>query len=151
MTAVCAFAQVTNPIITNTTTTTSSLPPVGIGSTETVQVILANTNSSAGASPCSGSVSFYDVSGALIGSATSYNLTAGETTQVSLPYAAAGSASPRALVRAMVSLTTFSPDTACSLSYSLAVFDTITGATHAVIVNVARISGGSATPVARHL
>ncbi len=139
---ICAFGQIINAN-TFTTTPSSSFPPVGIGTTETVQVILSNTAAvpaGNGLTPnepapsCSGSVTFYNSSGAMIGTATSFTLTSGQITQVSLPYASAGSASVRALIRAVVSLnTTFPGFTPCSLSYSLAIFDTVTGVTHAIV------------------
>jgi hypothetical protein len=138
---ICAFGQI--PINPFTTTPSSSFPPVGIGSTETIQVILSNTAtalsnpaivSNEPAPSCTGSVAFYNASGTIIGTATSFTLTTGQISQVSLPYASAGSTSVRALVRAVVSLTTtFPKPTPCSLSYSLATFDTATGVTHAIV------------------
>jgi len=139
---ICAFGQIS---ATNgfATTSSSSFPPVGIAGTETVQVILSNTATvpSSGtltpgepAPSCTGSVAFYNASGTIIGTATSFTLTSGQISQVSLPYASAGSTAVRALVRAVVSLTTtFPKPAACSLSYSLATFDTATGVTHAVV------------------
>jgi hypothetical protein len=134
--AIGAFGQITPNV---TATTTSHLAPVGIGGTETAQVILTNTaaNSSRGtAASCTGSVSFYNASGAPIGTATSFTLVSGQIEQVSLPYASAGSALPRALIRAVVSLTTtFAAPAPCSLSYSLGTFDTTTGVTHAIVTD----------------
>jgi hypothetical protein len=142
---VCAFGQIAivNPI---STTSSSSFPPVGIAGTETVQVILSNTATvpangltpNESAPSCSGSVAFYNASGTIIGTATSFTLTSGQISQVSLPYASAGSTSARALIRAVVSLTTTLPKpTPCSLSYSLATFDTATGVTHATVTGAA--------------
>jgi hypothetical protein len=142
---VCAFGQI--PINPIATTPSSSFPPVGIGSTETIQVILSNTAtalsnpaivSNEPAPSCTGSVAFYNATGAIIGAATSFALTSGQISQVSLAYASAGSTSVRALVRAVVSLTTTFPKTTpCSLSYSLATFDTATGVTHAIVTGTA--------------
>ena len=158
MMTVCAFGQF-NPTNGFTTTSSSSFPPVGIGSTETVQVILSNTAtalSSPGfvsnepAPSCKGSVAFYNASGTIIGTATSFTLTTGQITQVSLPYASAAPTSVREMIRAVVSLTTTFPGPApCSLSYSLATFDTATGATHATVTG----TGISAimTPLLGHL
>jgi hypothetical protein len=145
--AVCAFGQFSN---TFTTTSSASLPPVGIGTTETVQVILTNTATNSSATPaaanepapsCTGSVAFYNATGAIIGAATTFTLTSGQISEVSLPYASAASASVRELIRAVVSLTTTFPGAApCALSYSLATFDTATGETHAIVTGTG-ISG----------
>jgi hypothetical protein len=155
---VCAFGQFSASANTQSSTAATSLPPVGIGSTETAQVVLTNTASAAStgtstASPnsavapsCTGSVAFYNASGAIVGTATSFTLTSGEISEVSIPYASTASTSVRELIRAVVSLTTTFPAPApCALSYSLATFDTATGATHAIITG-AGISG-IATPV----
>lgn len=146
--AICAFGQSGTPTPASTTRT-SSLPPVGIGVTETVQVILTNTATSSSkgtAASCAGSVSFYNASGTMIGTTESFTLASGQIEQVGLPYASAGSTAVRALVRAAVSLTTMFPSSApCALSYSLATFDTATGVTHAIVIGtgIAQI----ATPV----
>jgi hypothetical protein len=156
---ICAFGQSNN---TFTTTSSSSFPPVGIGATETVQVILSNTatgsSNSSGLSnvsdepvpSCNGSVAFYNASGTIIGTATTFTLTTGQISQVSLPYASAGSTSVREMIRAVVSLnTTFPGATPCSLSYSLATFDTATGVNHAIVTGTG--ISGVATPLAGHL
>ena len=155
---VCAFGQF-NPTNGFTTTSSSSFPPVGIGTTETVQVILSNTAtvpsnaavvSTEPAPSCKGSVAFYNASGTIIGTATSFTLTTGQISQVNLPYASAAPTSVREMIRAVVSLTTTFPGPApCSLSYSLATFDTATGATHAIVTG----AGISAilTPLLGHL
>jgi hypothetical protein len=138
ITAVSVWGQFATTT-TTTTTSTSTLPPIGIGTTETAQVILTNNATSAlteGTAPsCTGSVSFYNASGSIIGSATSFTLGAGQINSVNLPYASTAVSTPRALVRAVVSQTTTLPNPApCSLSYSLATFDTTSGVTHTVIV-----------------
>ena len=155
MLAMCAFGQGIPPVLSLTTTRTSNLPPVGIAGTETAQVILTNTAASltsgvpggtstttVPAPSCTGSVSFYNASGKLIGTATAFTLTSGQIEPVSLPYASAGSSAGRALIRAVVSLTTTLPAPApCSLSYSLVVFDTTTGVTHAIVTD-SGLTGG---------
>ncbi len=77
ITAVSVWGQFATTT-TTTTTSTSTLPPIGIGTTETAQVILTNNATSAlteGTAPsCTGSVSFYNASGSIIGSATSFTL-----------------------------------------------------------------------------
>jgi hypothetical protein len=149
--AVGAFGQISIVVSpTFTTTRTSNLPPVGIGGSESAQVILTNTAANpatscaslfgciqpVGAPSCTGSVSFYNGAGTLIGTATSFTLTSRQIEQVSIPYSAAGSSLPRALIRAVVSLTTTIPSTApCSLSYSLVIFDSTLGVTHAIVTD----------------
>jgi hypothetical protein len=153
--AICAFGQIVNPFppgASVTTTRTSNLPPIGIAGTETAQVILTNTaanpassvmgtaSSTTTAASCTGSVSFYNASGAPIGTATAFTLTSGQIEQVSLPYATpgilAGTSAGRAPIRAVVTQTTRLPSPApCSLSYSLVIFDTTTGATHAIVTD----------------
>ncbi len=153
--AVGAFGQISivvspTPI---TTTRTSNLPPVGIGGSESAQVILTNTAAnpatscaslSGCATPaaalCTGSGSFYNAAGTLIGmTATSFKLTSGQIAQVSVPYSMAvpaGSSPQRALIRAVVSLNTTIPATTpCSLSYSLVIFDSTLGVTHAIVTD----------------
>jgi hypothetical protein len=159
--AACAFGQFGNAN-TFTTTSSSSFPPVGIGTTETVQVILTNTAAvslnTSGLSnvsdepvpSCTGSIAFYNASGTIIGAATTFTVTSGQIYQVSLPYASASSTSVREMIRAVVSLTTTYPGAApCSLSYSLATFDTATGVTHAVVTGNG--ISGIATPLAGHI
>jgi hypothetical protein len=157
--AICAFGQIV--ISPAATTRTSNLPPVGIAGTETAQVILTNTAANpaitisvlgAGSTTtvpvasCVGSVAFYNASGKLIGTATAFTLTSGQIEPVSLPYASAGSSAGRALIRAVVTLTTTFPSPPpCSLSYSLVTFDTTTGVTRA-IVNDSGLTG-IATPL----
>jgi hypothetical protein len=148
ITAGCAPAQVSLPVTISpsTTTTTSSLPPIGIAGTETAQLILANTATAASSvttASCNGSVSFYNTSGTVIGTATSFTIAGGQMSQVSLPYASTGSSASRALVRAVISLTTTFPSTnACTLSYSLSTFDTTSGVTHSLITGTAGPASG---------
>jgi hypothetical protein len=154
--AVCAFGQFGN---TFTTTSSSSFPPVGIAGTESVQVIVSNTATVSSTTPaaataaapsCTGSVAFYNANGAIIGAAMPFTVTSGQIYQVSLPYASAASTSVREMIRAVVSLTTTFPGAApCSLSYSLATFDTATGVTHAIVAGTG--ISGTASPLAGHL
>lgn len=120
------FAQTT---ATTTRTSTSSL---AVG--ETVQVNITNiaTASSSGtAASCPVSVAFYNTSGAIIGTATAATLTSGQIATVKLPYASAGAAGLRTVVRAVVSHTaTYPSPPPCSLEFSLETFDTATGVTH---------------------
>jgi hypothetical protein len=124
---------------TNTAARVSTLPPIGIGSAETAQVLVANNATSAspdGTAPsCGGTISFYNASGAPIGSVASFTLGAGQIASASLSYTAAAVTTPRALVRAVVSLTVSLPGAPCLLTYSLSTFDNTTGATHAIVTD----------------
>ncbi len=154
----CAFGQFATNATPTSTTTTTNLPPIGIGSTETAEVILTNTAAPPSTTPpstppstgssvsnpastttptapsCTGSVSFYNASGTIIGTATPFTLASGAISVASVPYASTASSSVRELIRAVISLTiTFPSPAPCALSYSLATFDTATGVTHAMI------------------
>lgn len=146
--AVSVFGQTTTP---GTQTSTSSLPPVGLASTETVQVNVANTASLSPAgviSYCTGSIAFFDASGNAIGSPTNFNLANGQISSVKLAFSSIPSAgSLRAVVRATVSLTynstvAIAPTNGvvalpppCALATSLETYDTATGATHVYYVS----------------
>jgi hypothetical protein len=117
---------------TNIATRVSTFPPTGLAATETLQVNLVNTasNSTGGtAASCTGSVSFLNSTGAVIGTAKSFTLTSGQMTSISLPFASAGLTGSRGIVRAVLSLTRTS-GVPCSLVTSLESFDTSSGATH---------------------
>jgi hypothetical protein len=119
-------------------TPTINLPPVGLGSTETLEVNVANlaSNSSSGtAASCTGSVTFLNASGTAIGSAQAFTVTAAQTSPIRLPFSSTGGTGSRTTVRAVVSLTvpTTTPRPPCSLDVSLAFFDTSSGATNAII------------------
>jgi hypothetical protein len=134
---------------TNTQTSTASLPPVGLASTETAQVNLVNTvpaPSSGPAPSCTGSVAFYAAGGSLIGAATGFTVASGQIFSVKLPYDLAEASGGRTVVRAEIVLTVQSgsnsqapyPPPACILVSSLETYDTATGVTHAFV------SGGTA-------
>jgi hypothetical protein len=132
--AICsAFGQ-------STTTRDFNLPPVGLGATETAEVNVANfaANASDGtAASCTGSISFLNASGATIGSATSFTVTAGQIFSARLPFSGAGSSGTRTVIHGVVALTlaTTSPRPPCALAVSLATFDTSSGATHALVTS----------------
>jgi hypothetical protein len=106
------------------------LSPVGLGSSETVQVNLANTaqaTSSGDAPSCTGSASFYDVTGTIIGAPTSFTVGTGEISSATIPYASTGATGGgRTMIRAEIAL-----NAACLLGYSFGTYDTTTGVTHA--------------------
>jgi hypothetical protein len=130
-----AFADSTTSV---TPTQTINLPPVGLGATETLEVNVANlaSNSSSGtAASCTGTVTFFNAGGTAIGSAQSFTVTAGQSSPISLPFSSSGGTGTRTTVRAIVSLTvpTTAPRPPCTLDVSLALVNTSTGATDAII------------------
>jgi hypothetical protein len=136
-TAASVYAQSTS---TSTTYTRDfNLPAVGVAPTETVQINLVNiaTASSTGtAASCTGAASFFNASGAAIGTPSSFTVTSGEIQPISLPFSKVGTGTTRALVRGTVELTgsTTSP-TPCALLISLETYDTTTGVTHVLLTN----------------
>jgi hypothetical protein len=137
--AASVFAQGT----TSTTTTTRHFifPPVGLGSTETAQVNVANlatASSNSTAPSCTGSISFANASGAVIGKATAFTVGSNQIVSVSLPFGTSGLAGTHGEVLASVSQTvTFPSSGQCSLVFSLETFATATGETHIVLTNAA--------------
>ena len=131
-TAVTAMAQTTT---TSNSTVTRSLtyPPIGLASSETAQINVANlaaASSSGTAASCTGTVSFVSATGAAIGTATSFSLSSGQTSSVSLPFSKVGG-SGRTEIRGVISLTeTVGSGVPCNLVSSLETYDTSTGVTH---------------------
>ncbi len=120
----------------STYTDTRGFAPIGLATSETAQINLANiasASSSGTAASCTGTISFLDASGNTIGAATSFTVTSGQIFSASLPYWSTG-ASGRTVIRGLVQLTESSSSSApCAVSSSLEIFDTGTGVTHAVI------------------
>ena len=130
-----AFAQST----TTTSTRTFHFQPIGLGSTETAEVILHNSasNTTSGtAASCTGSVTFTSAAGTAIGAATTFTLTAGQSSSVKLAFASSGGSGSRTIIVPGVTAT-FTSGTPCSLSMSVETYDTSSGATHL------EVSGGS--------
>lgn len=128
--AASSFGQTTTT--TTTYTRTSALAPIGLALTETIQVNLTNvaTASSTGtAASCAGSVSFLNAAGTVVGTAATFTATTGQTVSVKLPYASAGAAGQRAVLRPVITLTGTS-NVPCKLDTSLETYDTATGVTH---------------------
>lgn len=144
LTAASALAQTTTTGTTNTRT--ASFPPVGLGSSETAAVNLVNTataSSSGTAASCTGSVSFFNTAGTLIGTATSFTLTSGQISAITLPFTKVGSTGLRTEVRAAVSLTsTTGSGVPCDLSASFETYDTATGASHIHLDGGVELAGG---------
>jgi hypothetical protein len=109
LTAAVAMAQTTTSSFT--ATQTSSFPPAGWASTETAQINetnLATDSSSGTAASCTGTISFLNASGTVIGSATSYTVAGGVTASVTPPFARAASTAVRTEIRGVVMLTSVS-------------------------------------------
>jgi hypothetical protein len=145
-----ALAQITLPTSVNVTRSYMFLP-VGIGPTETMQVNVVNTAQASTAVPtgistttipapsCSGTISFLNSSGAIVGTPAKFTVASGQVASATLPYGSAGvTGGARAEIRAEVQLTaptivTPAQIPACSLSYAVETFDTATGATHVYV------------------
>ncbi len=125
-----------------TSTHTISLPPAGIGSTETMQVTVTNlaANGSNTTASCTGSVSFLNSNGATIGTATTYTATAGQSVDVKLPFASAASSGSRVDVRPVIASTQTS-GAPCVLAYSLQTYDTSSGVTHLYLASATSSEG----------
>lgn len=145
--AIAAVSAVSAQTTTTTTTTRNvNLLPIGLAPTETVQVNLLNlaTASSNGtAASCTGSVSFINSAGTVIGAATPFTIASEALSSVALPFAKASTGTTRILVRPQIALTTTS-NTPCSLTYTLETYDTTTGVTH-----IYNTGGSIATPIAQ--
>lgn len=141
-----AFGQPAFPAASGSSTSSSTsttytpqpmaLPPFGLGSTETARIDVMNTaaaSSSGTAASCTGSVAFYNSSGTIIGTSTTYTLGTNQISSVSLPFADAGLTSPRGEITAIVTPTTSTSTTSappCQLRVTVSTFDSTTGATH---------------------
>jgi hypothetical protein len=123
---------------TSTTgTRTITLPPAGLGSTETARINVVNgasESSSGTAASCTGSISFLNSSGAAIGSATAFTVTSGQIASASLPFSSASLSGVRGEIRGEIQLTLTS-GVPCALSFSFETFDSTTGATHIFLAN----------------
>jgi hypothetical protein len=139
--AVSASAQTTT-----TFTRDFNFPPVGIASTETLQINVLNTASasSAGtAASCTGTITFTSATGTVIGTATSFTVTSGQVFSAALPFSKSGATGARAEIVGSVQLTaSASSSTPCALSNSLETFDTSSGVTHVFLGSSAAPGGG---------
>ncbi len=120
----------------STVTKTQDLPPIGLASSETVQINAVNAaaaSSSGTAASCTGSISFLNSAGTVIGTAATYTLGTNQLKSVSAPYSSAG-ATGRTEVRGVVTQTvTTGSDVPCQLLLSLETYDTSTGVTHVYV------------------
>jgi hypothetical protein len=134
--AVTAFGQTT---VTTNYAPSPTLPPVGLAATETVQVNVVNTAAAFpnGTVPsCSGTITFYNAHGSVIGTPTSFTVGSGQILSVTLPYASTGASGLRTVVRAgiatMETIAGFGIPP-CVLGSSLETYDSATGVTHTFV------------------
>lgn len=154
LTAAVAAAQTSMQTTTSgTITSTTTTPPVGVASSETVQVNLVNTASNATngtAAACAGTITFLNASGTAIVPAATFNVSSGVIASFSLPFGKMGATGNRTEVRVSVARTitvTGAPMPPCSLDATLETFDTSTGVTHVYVPNVSIAGAVSGRPV----
>jgi hypothetical protein len=143
-TALSAFGQITIPAGPYAPPPPSQFPPIGLAAGETAQVNVVNTAipSIGGPAPsCTGTITFYNASGSIIGAATSFAVGSGQIFSVTLPYASTGVSGARTIVRAQFALVgvVTGPQSLppCALASSLETYDTATGVTHSLIAGLA--------------
>lgn len=110
-----------------------SLPPVGLAASETAQINLVNT-----AGPdTNGTVTFYDYTGAQIGTSTNFTIGTAQIFSVKLPFSLTKASGARTVVRpeiagGIVNGSGLTPPSLppCSLTFSLETYDSVTGVTH---------------------
>jgi hypothetical protein len=120
-----AMAQTT----TATAIRTISFPLIGLGSSQTAQITVANlaaASSSGTAASCTGSISFLNAAGTTIGTATSFTLASGVISSATLPFAKVGATGSHVVVRAVITETPAS-GVPCQLDSLLEVYDTASG------------------------
>lgn len=141
--APCIFVQVTTAQGTTTTTTVTrdtTIGPIGVASTETIQINVVNLASNASngaAASCAGSITFNSSGGTPIGASTPFTVTAGQIFSASLPFAKTGSTANRVEVMGVLSqtstLSSSSAEAPCDLRYSVETYDSTSGVTHVYI------------------
>ena len=121
--------------------------PVGVGSTETVQINVANIASNGAdgtAASCTGSIAFSNSSGGPVQVSSgelsvNFSVAAGQSFSVPLVFNVISSPTARAVVIGVISLN--APQAPCSFRYSLETYDTATGATHLFVNNAGGVFG----------
>jgi hypothetical protein len=146
---VSAFGQPAIPV-SPYATPVFQLPPIGLAGSETAQVNVVNTatvaatSTGATAPSCTGTITFYNASGSIIGSASSFTVAGGQIFSATLPYASTGGSGSRTVIRVAIVLSTTTtsglqppqPPAPCALASSLETYDTATGVTHAFVSGV---------------
>ncbi|MDE3164826.1 MAG: hypothetical protein KGN36_03395 [Acidobacteriota bacterium] len=130
--------------------------PIGASSSETVQVNIVNPaalayNVVGYGVTCTGTLTFYNASGAPIGTAVSVKVVNAQVFSAKLPYASIGASELHTVVWAAITLTgagsvgsgAFPPPSAspCALSTSIEVYDTATGVIHAMAGTPVTLAG----------
>jgi hypothetical protein len=149
--ALSAFGQIAIPKGPYAPAPPSQFPPIGLASSETAQINVVNTaiQSIGGTAPsCTGTITFYNASGAVIGAATSFAVGSGQIFSATLPYASTGTSGSRTVIRAAIALSSIvaqfgiqsSGPPPCALASSLETYDTATGVTHSLIAGLASTS-----------
>jgi len=123
----------------------TAFPPVGLGSTETAEVILFNSapNPTTGpAASCAGSVTFTNAGGTTIGTPGPFTAASGQIVTVRLAFGSAAASGARTEIRASIQTTvpTTNPRPACSLQTGFSTFDTVSGATHVYLQGPSLVS-----------
>src|SRR5580698_193343 len=135
------WSQIATPIVPVSGTRNYVFPPVGLASSETASITVANTatsSSSTGTPPsCTGTISFSNANGA-IGTPASFAVGSGGLQTITLSFASAGLTGNRGEIQGRVSLAVSSATSStapapCSLMLSLETYDSTTFATHAVL------------------
>jgi hypothetical protein len=132
LTAAAAAAQTTT---SGTVTRQTTTPVFGLASTETAQINVVNVakaSSGGTAASCTGTISFLNASGTVIGSATPFTVTSGQIFSATLPFNSVGASGIRTEIRGEITVTetTGAMQAPCALTSSLETYDTSTGATH---------------------
>ena len=145
-----ARPQIATPILPVSGTRDYVFPPVGLASSETASITVANTATSSsttaamGTAPsCTGTISFSNANGP-IGTPASFTVGSGGLQTVTLSFASAGLTGNRGEIQGRVSLaissaTSSTAPAPCSLMLSLETYDSTTFATHAVLSNATAI------------
>jgi len=145
--SMCACAALAQPALPTTSQRTVNLPVVGLASSETAQVNVASpgftgVTNAPFPTPCTGTITFYDGSGAAIGSPASFSITLAQVASASVPYSdvPGTSGNSRTIVRARVTT-----NSGCSVTANIETFDAATGVTHV------HIEGGSTLAIFSNL
>lgn len=135
--AVALQAQTPNPVVI---TRSRGFAPVGVATSETIQVNVANTaaNSANATASCSGTISFNVQGSKAQPAAVKFTVTAGEIFSTDLEWANLGvSGRGEAVASIQSSQTAGVP---CALSASVETYDTTSGVTHSFQGNPAAAS-----------
>ena len=116
-----------------------SLPPFGLAKSETAQINLVNTagpDTHGTAASCTGTVTFYDHTGAPKGRSTNFAIRTAQIFSVKLPFPLIDASGSRTVIRAEIAgipvgISVLTPPSLppCSLKFSLETYDSITGVT----------------------